>query len=185
MFSVSYEAFRVGIDPANKQGEDPMNQTNPNVTSTPRDRRRGKRILTLRNAMIGALALLAIFTTVTMTSELRGTPQDEYGRLYQKRIPVQQEGAARPQPVVIEEAPQIADATVADPLRVETIQKEHYLGVNTATLDPRDSLPIDPAFRTEFEPERKLARGIAAKSADKSRFVITGGAGGVYTVVEE
>jgi hypothetical protein len=160
-----------------------MNQTTPNVTAAPRDRRSGKRILTLRNAIISALALLAIFTTVTMTSELRGTPKDEFGRLYQQRIP--EPGAARPEPVVIEEGPQISDATAADPLRVETIQKEHYLGVNNVTLDPRASLPVDPAFKTEFEPEQKLALGATGKRSEKSRFVITGGAAGVYTTVDE
>lgn len=158
-----------------------MTQMTPTVHI--RDRRRGRRLLTLRNSTWAAAIALVLFAGISISSELGDRKSGDYGRLYAKRAA--EAANARPQPTVITEAPQpseIRDEQFADPLRIEAQQKEAFLGVDNIELDPRAQLQPSEEYLQNFEPEQKLSLNNTGQK--KARFVITGGAGGVYTATQ-
>jgi hypothetical protein len=161
-----------------------MTQMTPTVHI--RDRRRGRRLLTLRNSTWAAAIALVLFAGISISSELGDRKSGEYGRLYAKRAA--EAANARPQPTVITEAPQtpateIRDDQFADPLRIEAQQKEAILGADNIGLDPRAQLQPSDEYVQNFEPEQKLSLNNDGQHK-KARFVITGGAGGVYTATQ-
>lgn len=156
---------------------------NAYAQTPPRDRRQGRRLLTMRNTMYVALVVLVAFTLISVASELRKPVPGEFGRLYEARPTTTV--AAKPQPVVIPEG-KIVEYTNADPLSIETMNREEILGV-TNPVNPvaaardeqvRASIQAAQAFPA---PEEKLSLDANEAKPKKARFAISGGAGGIYT----
>ena len=156
-----------------------------NTSTVPfEDRRKGKRILTRKNSLRAAIGLAIVFVTISASSELyRSGQPDQYGRLYQNRPKVTELPVRQPQVIVEEKAPvQIRDDAYADPLSVDTINREQILGASTTTLDPRYGVQADTAYVQDFTPDQPLALGVPPqKRYSGSRFSIEGGSAGVYT----
>jgi hypothetical protein len=100
------------------------------MTRAIQDRRRRKRILTLRNSGRAALVLLAVFIAASLFSEFRNPGPGEHGRLYNRRT-VEAEVKAKPVEVVVEEKVE-QDLVGADPMLMTAAAREQYLGVDTA-----------------------------------------------------
>ena len=100
-----------------------------------RDRRRGKRILTLKNARNVTLVALALVAGLMVYSEVRGPKtHDDYGRLFNEQVSTPAPEVQRAPQVVTEG--QIPDQDHADPMLLSSAAREQYLGVepNTASL---------------------------------------------------
>ncbi|HEX2061178.1 MAG TPA: hypothetical protein VHK90_10590 [Thermoanaerobaculia bacterium] len=92
-----------------------------------RDRRQRKRYLTLKNFRNAMIVLALLFVVITIRSELRGTGPGYYGRLYEKELPPPVE-PRKPVEVVREEPPPVVpEATHADPMLVESFEREQWL----------------------------------------------------------
>jgi hypothetical protein len=112
------------------------------------DRRKRRRILTLKNFGIAVIVFVVIFAVISIRSELRGTSAD-YGRLMQRELPppVQPD---KPVEVVTEAAPQpVPDATHADPLLLAPMAREQWLQgdpnaptATTAAVMPRAEVSV-------------------------------------------
>lgn len=145
-----------------------MRRRNPDLVVPIRDRRRRKRLLTVRNVTGAIIALLVVFAAITIRSELRDKPADE--RLWSRTIvPVEQ----KPVEVVREETPEIEDHMAADPMLVAPAAREQWLhdAPMTASAAPVDERRLDPAMT------RQEGAG--------SRVVIVGGPEGVAVVQRE
>ena len=163
----------------------------------PRDRRRRKRILTLRNVAIAALGVVVLFVLVNLVSERFGPDPGEHGRLYRQRaktVPVVEEAPVAP--VVL--ATPLPEAAAADPLLLDAARRAQYLGVN----DPVLSQPTGNEF--EIVPADanlpKLGGGVFVEGSDarpvsvnppkptkesgKRRIVISGDSQGVELRVD-
>jgi hypothetical protein len=94
------------------------------------ERRRHRRILTLKN-FAKALVLLVVFLAgLSVEVSLRDSSGD-YGRLMQKDMP--RNNDIRPQPPVVTEAP-VADQTAADPMLLAPAAREQeFLSTGTTT----------------------------------------------------
>lgn len=91
-----------------------------------RDRRQRKRYLTLKNLRNAMIVLALLFAVITIRSEMRGTGPGYYGRLYEKELPAVEK--QQPAEVVREEAPPaVPEATHADPMLVESLEREQWL----------------------------------------------------------
>jgi len=124
--------------------------TKPGLIVPIRDRRAHKRILTLRNVRNALVVIAVLFLAVTIQSDLRHPKSGEYGRLFSKQVPGQDE-IARPRQDVIREAP-VPDQTAADPLLLAPAAREQYLGVD-GNLSPAG----EPALRQEPPAHSDLA----------------------------
>ncbi len=185
-----------------------MNQVPQQYQTTygpPRDRRRRKRIVTLKNAAIGSLLLAIVFLAATMFSERYGPDPGEHGRLYRQRadtVPVVE--AERIVPVV--EATPLPATGGADPLLLDAAKREQYLGVGVPVplVTPEVSEPGERSTEYQIVPDRqnlpKLGGGVfksgdekavpvnptvAPKLGAKRRIVISGGADGVELRVDQ
>lgn len=168
----------------------------------PRDRRRRKRILTLKNVAIGSLVLAILFAAATMLSERYGPDPGEHGRLYRQRadtVPVVE--AERIAPVV--EATPLRATGGADPRLLDAAKREQYLGVGVPIpLVTPETVPTSTEY--QIAPDRqslpKLGGGVfrdatdgtviaspapAAKPGAKRKIVISGGAHGVELRVDQ
>lgn len=127
-----------------------------------RDRRRGRRILTLRNLGFAALALLIIFLGISLRSEMRGgTASGDYGRLYSNELPKLAPIAKAPE--VVTEAPaQIDDQNAADPTLMQPQARAQWL----------EPAPVAPPVTPSTPPRPPAGRGEVA---------IVGGPDGVTT----
>jgi hypothetical protein len=116
---------------------------NPHLLVPIHDRRRRRRILTLKNFGIALAVFVVLFVMISIRSELRGTSAD-YGRLMERELPpvVTPE---KPVEVVTEGTPQpVPDATHADPLLLAPMGREQWLhgdpnapAATTAEVMPR------------------------------------------------
>jgi hypothetical protein len=132
------------------------------------DRRKRKRILTLKNFGIATGVLLVIFVAISIRSELRGTSAD-YGRLMQRELPpaVQPD---KPVEVVTEAVPApVPDVAHADPLLVAPMAREQWLHGD----------PNAPAGATTAE---VMPRAEASVATGETRVAIVGGTEGVNVV---
>ncbi len=105
-------------------------RTRPDLIVPIRDRRRRKRILTLKNFRNLVLVAAVFFAGVTIQSDLRHPRSGDYGSLFGKQVSGQMETSAKKLDV-IREAP-VIDQTSADPLLVAPAAREQYLGVDNA-----------------------------------------------------
>ena len=117
-------------------------RSKPGLIVPIRDRRAHKRILTLRNLRNASIVIAVLFLAVTIQSDLRHPKSGEYGRLFSKQVPGQNE-IARTRQDVIREAP-VPDQTAADPLLLAPAAREQYLGV-----DGNAAPAGEPALRQE------------------------------------
>jgi hypothetical protein len=100
----------------------------------PRDRRHGKRVLTLRNLKFFGLAIVLAFVALMITSEiLHRRHTDGYGRLFGKQV--SGSGATpryqAPEPVT---EGTIADEEHADALLVQPAARSQYLGADPVKM---------------------------------------------------
>ena len=120
---------------------------NPELIVPIRDRRRRKRILTLKNAQRAGIATLVLVLALTVVSEIRDRrPIDGYGRLLDKQVSVPAPQVQKT-PQIVTEGP-IADQEHADPMLLSAAAREQYLGVTptTASVVPMATPePVAPA----------------------------------------
>lgn len=133
------------------------------------ERRRHKRILTLRNFGYVALGVVLLLAVLNIRSEMRDVSGEEFGRLYGREI----KKAPAPEPVVVTEASvaPVDEATSADPFSLDAARREQYLG--SPTLEPVPLLEPSAAEQT------------ALTTAQASDLKIVGGPDGVAIVAEE
>lgn len=139
-----------------------------------KDRRRHRRIVTLRNTAWLSLVLLIAFLAISIRSEMRGLGERSYGRIIEHAIP-----EVKQKPVeIVEEAPaQIEDQSAPDPLLLPPQQREHWLyGDPAGPVAPTVSSAIAPAAAGDVTivggPE-----GISIVRRERSRPVLSGGFG--------
>jgi hypothetical protein len=149
-----------------------MVRRNPDLVVPIRDRRRRKRILTLKNVRNVTLIAVALFAALTIASEIRRPKtRDDYGRLFGSQIAVPAT-TAQSTPQVITEAP-VADEEHADPLLLSAAAREQYLGVNSQPV----VAPVVSATPADFaRPAPVLGEG--------RHVSVVGDANGVAVVTE-
>ena len=106
-------------------------RSRPGLVVPIRDRRKKRRILTLKNFGQAILAFAILFLGLlglTLVSDLRHPKSGDYGRLFGKQVSSQTEVTPQ-KPEIIREAP-ISDDTAADPMLLSAAAREQYLGVN-------------------------------------------------------
>lgn len=136
------------------------------------ERRRRKRILTLKNFGRLAIAMAIVFAGLTLQSEFRRGPSDGYyGRLFGKQVSSQNE-IAKPKFDVVKEVPPVPDQTAADPLLIAPAAREQqYLGV--------DGQPVP--VQANSVPMREQSETPALRGGT-SGVTVVGGADGVTIV---
>ena len=144
-----------------------------------RDRRRGKRILTLKNLRNVTLVAVALFVALTVVSEVRKPKlEGNYGRLFGEQVAVPTPEVQRT-PQIVTEGP-IADQDHADPMLLAPAAREQYLGVepNTASaLNP--AVPVESAEPTPVVGEHVSvvgdANGVSIVKTDTQQRGVLGG----------
>jgi len=140
--------------------------------------------MTLRNAGIVVVALIVVFAVISLWSERRRIVPGEFGRLYEKRTRDLKFEPKRPEVVVIEDT-NIYDQTAPDPMLLEGVDREQWLGVTQAQIprppgwvDPLAPPPASSTGATVFSPgnERPLS--------EKGKVKVSGGAEGVTVEVD-
>ncbi|HET8773422.1 MAG TPA: hypothetical protein VFP80_06515 [Thermoanaerobaculia bacterium] len=111
----------------------------PDLIVPIRDRRRRKRILTLKHFGIVMAVLAVAFVAISIRSEMRGLGPSGYGRLFNREVPPAVE--AKPMEVVHEAEPAaVADQTHVDPMLVQPMERSQWLvdetAATTATVVP-------------------------------------------------
>src|SRR4051812_48831467 len=144
-----------------------------------RDRRRRKRILTIKNAQNVTLVAVVLFIALTIVSEVRKPKaRDDYGRLFGQQV-----GAPAP---AVQKAPQIvtegqiSDDDHADPLLLSSAAREQYLGVEPNSLQPVaapvEATSIPAPSTTDHATIVGDANGVTiVKSETQTRGVLGGG----------
>jgi hypothetical protein len=143
----------------------------------PQDRRRGKRILTFRNARLFGLALIVVFVLVSLFFEFRPKKPGEFGRLYSRRTRAAAVNARQSYTIIKET--NISDQVGADPMLLEAARRQQYLGVTDADIaamrfaaQPRPPvLEITPGGTPILQQNT---------NQQKAKIEITGGPEGVY-----
>lgn len=110
----------------------------------PRNRRRGRRIITLKNFWLLLLAGIVLFVVLTVASNLKKSTPGQYGRLYAKQQPV----AAKPafHPAIVTEAPApVSEQERADALRLDAAARSQYLGTDNKPSASPIASPSVPA----------------------------------------
>ena len=151
----------------------------------PQDRRRRKRILTLRHAGIGALVVVVCFLIVSAWSEFRREKPGQHGRLYSRRTRVVEFQSRRPYTVVKET--QISDSRGADPLLIDAARRAQWLGVTDADIARmREALAPTTPYGTGAT-SIPGGEGILQQNStrEKARIEITGGPEGVQIKKDE
>lgn len=98
-----------------------MNRHRPDLIVPIRDRRKRKRILTLKNFAIVSGVMLLVFVAISTYSEMRSIPSADFGRLFGRQLPP----PPPPKPMeVIEEAP-VTDHTQA--VLVDTTARTQWI----------------------------------------------------------
>ena len=134
----------------------------PDLIVPIRDRRKRRRILTLKNLGWVAIIFAAFFVGITIESNLRRrSTTDAYGRLFGKQVSSQTTITPKKYEAVTE-AP-VVDQTAADPLLVDAMRREQYLQVQTATTPPASDTVSGPNGITIItgrpQPSRPLLSG--------------------------
>jgi len=129
----------------------------PDLIVPIRDRRRRKRILTLKNFGYAAIAMVVLFAAVTIQSDLRHPKAGTYGRLFGKQVSGQPEVVPQKMEVV-REAP-VADETAADPLLLAPAAREQYLGIDSTNM-PKPAAGIAQQPQPQTAPDQHGAVAI-------------------------
>lgn len=143
-----------------------MRHQRPDLIVPIRDRRQGKRYLTLKNFGYATIAAVVIFVGISIRSEMRGTGPANYGRLVDREMPkVEQK-----QMEVVRETPTVdTEQTHADPMLIEPMAREQWLHDQSAAAAVAD-VP---------------QRAAASMAAGETDVVIVGGPEGVKIVQRE
>ena len=148
-----------------------------------RDRRRHKRVMTLKNGGWFLLAVAVVFGLLQIGSEFRKPAEGNFGALYQKRTAPVEPATRRPIEIVSEQP--VPEQKGIDPLLLDGVNRSMYLGAPTLDaprllasttspeLDGATSIP-GPLLQ-----ERSPLATAAKKRSGESRFKIEGGATGV------
>lgn len=123
------------------------------------ERRRRRRILTLKNFAGFIAALVIAFAGLTFYSARHRAPATgDYGRLFGKQVSGQTE--IQPKKVEIV-APPIEDQNAADPLLVDAQRREQYLrDETTTTVEPQPQVSSTETVATETpQPSQPLLTG--------------------------
>ncbi|HUP46249.1 MAG TPA: hypothetical protein VM779_12130 [Thermoanaerobaculia bacterium] len=133
------------------------------------ERRRRKRILTLRNVGFALLASLLILAGLNIRSEMGGGTGEDFGRLYERelaKVPV-----VEPERVMESDVIAVDEAPSADPFSVEAATREQYL----RRYEPEPPPLLEPGEAVTYSPA----------AGGESRLRIVGGPDGVALVREE
>ena len=148
-----------------------------------RDRRSGKRYFTVRNVSIFIGAIVGCFILISIASEMRRSPTGgSYGRLYHKRTAEIEVQPRSKMEVISESAPAVNDQKAADPMLLDSVSREAWLGVTP------DMLPggAQPAPASTTGSSSTGITGVRPLDIPKNgKVVITGGAEGVQLKVEQ
>ena len=123
----------------------------PDLIIPIRDRRQGRRILTLKNFYKAAIVAIVLFAGLTIYFDIRHPRSNgDYGRLFGKQVSGQVPEVTKPPVDVVKEAP-VPDQTAADPLLVAAQAREQYLGNPTLTPAPMaaDVMTTPPATNSD------------------------------------
>lgn len=91
--------------------------------------------MTLRNAGKVVVVLIVVFAVISLWSERRRIAPGQFGRLYEKRTRDIKFEPRRPEVVVVEDT-NIYDQTAPDPMLLEGVDREQWLGVSQAQTVP-------------------------------------------------
>ncbi|MEO8035902.1 MAG: hypothetical protein ABI837_15805 [Acidobacteriota bacterium] len=105
-----------------------MRRTRPDLIVPIRDRRKSRRVITVRNLGIVTVVFILVFVGITIWSERgRHGSSDDYGRLFGTQVKATPPPAPRPQPIVREG--QVSDVTAADPMLIVPAARAQIFGV--------------------------------------------------------
>lgn len=130
------------------------------------DRRRRRRILTLKNFGIAVVAGTVTFAVITIRSEMRDPDQGSFGQLYDGQIPAV-EPKAEP---VVTEASAVPEQTHADPMLVAPAVRAQWLVEEGSTTVATSTVATGNT------------RAEAAVATGETRVAIVGGSDGVAVV---
>lgn len=160
-----------------------MNQSTSLYLGPPRDRRRGKRVLTRQNVFFTFVALMVVFAALSLWGESGGGDVAAMNRLFGQRVePVELRGPSE----VVEEHGSSSE-TYADPLLVSHGRRSALLGVHRSPMDLTavseegyEIRELTPAPRLGVD----LDSPLAGRAGQDSRFVISGSSEGVELQVK-
>lgn len=158
-----------------------MEDKNVSYFGPPRDRRRGRRYFTRKNVFIALGLLVAVFAVVSLISELRKPAEGEYGRLYERRTMKIDVEPRAPMEVISESS--IADQGAADPMLLDGVRREEYLGVTPEMIEQQTASVYTAPAAPTVEPG-SAQRPLDEAKRNRSSVVITGGPDGVQLKVE-
>jgi hypothetical protein len=158
-----------------------MTHPNPDLIVPIRDRRRGKRILTLKNVRNAALITAGLVVTFFVVAEIRQPKtKDDYGRLFGQQVAAPTPEVKPTQQIVTEGS--IPDQDHADPMLLSAAAREQYLGVTTDTaLVPTATGTTEPVQpRTTLTNSKHVAivgdaNGVAISTSTQKRETLGGG----------
>lgn len=141
--------------------------------------------MTLRNAGKVVIGLIVIFAVVSLWSERRRIAPGQFGRLYEKRTRDLKFEPKRPEVVVVEDT-NIHDQTAPDPMLLEGVDREQWLGVSQAmalphppgSVDPLAGGPATSTGAVVFSPGNKRPL------SEKGKVKVSGGAEGLRVEVD-
>ena len=139
---------------------------NPDLIVPLRDRRRRKRILTLKNFGIAIVAVIVVFAVITIRSEMRDPDQGSFGQLYSTQLPAVDPNREEP----VTEAVAVPEQTHADPMLVAPAARSQWL------ID-EETQPVTSSTIATGE-----TRAEAAVVSGETRVAIVGGSEGVAVV---
>ena len=149
-----------------------------------RDRRQGRRFLTLRNIRNVLLVLAALFVVITIGAKLRGTKaSDDFGRLYGRQV--QSTTTVPKHPEIIQEGTPIADDNSADPMllapqaRAQLLLSQSNVPQTTTVTAPpaMQSSAVDPGTNTPHVAIVGGPEGVTLARENRPRPVLSGGFG--------
>jgi hypothetical protein len=144
-----------------------MSHRRPDLIVPVRDRRQGKRYLTLKNFRNVTLALVVVFAVISIRSEWGSDGVSDFGRLYQSELPDVEQKPVE----TVSEATPVADQSHADPMLVEPMVREQWLHADTTLT----ATPVPMALET-------AERAVEAVQSGETRVAIVGGTEGVSLV---
>jgi hypothetical protein len=155
-----------------------MPSRRPDLIVPIRDRRQRKRYLTLKNFGWAFLAAVILFIGISLMSEMRGTNEHGYGRLFDQ---VSSDDVERKPVEVVQEAPvAVDDATHADPMLVEPAARAQWLEDDTTTATTTVAPPVTASTVTQGKGDVVVVggpEGVTVVRKERRKPVLSGGFG--------
>ncbi|HEV7767175.1 MAG TPA: hypothetical protein VGQ76_19395 [Thermoanaerobaculia bacterium] len=151
----------------------------PDLIVPIRDRRQGKRIVTVRNFGIATIAFLVLFAVITIRSEMRGSGSASYGRLVERELPKVEH---KPVEIVREAVPAIeTEQAHADPMLTAPMAREQFLREQVAPAPVAVAVPQrTQAALATGETDVAIVggpEGVKVTQTERRRPVLSGGFG--------